>query len=96
MHSLSEYASFIFERMEPDRRYELQDLRALVPERNNEHLREIMQELWVNRQVERDGHSGWRRPPSAPPEVPQTVSGEIQAVKPEELFDHARFANFFK
>lgn len=96
MHPLTEYASLILERMEPDRRYEPQDLRGLVPDTTIDHLREIMHELWVNRQVERDGDSGWRRHHSAPPHVPPPVSREVQEVKPEELFDHARFQGFFK
>ena len=96
MHPLSEYASFILERMEPGLRYGPQDLRAFLPDTNIERLREIMHELWINRQVERVGYSGWRRHPSAPPDAPHPVSGEIQAVKPEDLFDHAAFADFFK
>ena len=42
MHPFSEYASFILDRMEPDRRYEPQDLRAFVPDTSIEQLREIM------------------------------------------------------
>jgi hypothetical protein len=57
MHPFSDYASFILDRMEPDRRYEPQDLRGFVPDISTEHLREIMHELWVNRQVERAGSS---------------------------------------
>ena len=96
MPPLSGYASFILDRMEPDRRYEPQDLRALVPDTSNEQLREIMHELWVSRQVERSGYSGWRRHRSAPPHRPRPVSRETKAVKPEDLFDHATFADFFK
>jgi hypothetical protein len=96
MHPLSENASFILDRMKPDRRYEPQDLRAFVPDASVERLREIMHELWINRQVERVGHSGWRRHQSAPPHVRPSVSREIQAVKPEDLFDYATFADFFK
>jgi len=96
MHPFSEYASFILDRMEPDRPYEPQDLRAFVPGTSIERLREIMQELWVNRQVERAGFSGWRRHRSAPPHVPHPTFREIQAVKSEDLFDHDTFADFFK
>ena len=96
MQPLSEHASLILDRMEPDRRYEAQDLRAFVPDASMEYLREIMQELWVNRQVERVGYSGWRRYRSAPPHVPRRVSRRIQVVKPDDLFDHATFADFFK
>ena len=96
MHPLSEYASFILNQLEPDRRYEPQDLRAFVPDTSVERLREIMHELWINRQVERVGHSGWRRHRSAPRDLPDPVSREIQAVKPEDLFDYATFVDFFK
>lgn len=96
MNSLSEYANFILDRMESDRVYEPQDLSGLMPDTSVERLREIMHELWVSRQVERAGYSGWRRHRSASPHVPAQVSGETQRVKPEELFDHATFADFFK
>jgi hypothetical protein len=96
MHPLSEYARVILDRMEPDRRYEPEDLRAFVPDASVERLREIMQELWINRQVERAGYSGWRRHRSAPPASPHPVSRKNQLVKPEDLFDHATFADFFK
>lgn len=96
MPPLSEYARFMLDRMEPERRYEPQDLRALGAEVSIERLREIMHELWVHREVERVGPSGWRRHRSAPADVPQTVSRDTKAVKPEDLFDHAAFADFFK
>jgi hypothetical protein len=96
MGPLSEHATFILESMEPDRRYEAQDLRAFVPDASVERLHEIMHELWINRQVERVGYSGWRRHRSAPPHRPQPVSREIQVVKPEDLFDYGTFADFFK
>ena len=96
MHALSEYASFILDRMEPDRRYEPRDLRVFIRDTSIEHLREIMHELWVNRQVERVGYSGWRRHRSAPPDVPQPVSREIKVIKPEDVFDHATFSDFFE
>jgi hypothetical protein len=95
MHPLSESARFILDQMEPDRRYDPQDLRALVPDTSVEGLREIMHELWINRQVERAGHAGWRRHRSAPLHQPRPAR-EVQAVKPEDLFDHATFADFFK
>jgi hypothetical protein len=96
MHPLSEYASFILDQMEPGRRYEPQDLRACVPDASVERLREIMHELWINRQVERVGYSGWRRHQSARPDLPDPVSRETQAVKPEDLFDYDTFTDFFK
>ena len=96
MPPLSEYARFILERMEPGRQYEPQDLRAFDPDASIERLREIMHELWITRQVERSGYSGWRRHRSAPPHRPRPVSRETKAVKPEDLFDHATFVDFFK
>ena len=93
---LSEHASFMLESMEPDRLYEPRDLRAFLPDASIECLREIMHELWINRQVERVGHAGWRRHRSAPPHRSGKTSGEVQIVKPEELFDHATFEDFFK
>ena len=96
MHPLSEWASCILDRMEADRRYEAQDLRAFVPDASVERLREIMHELWVNRQVERVGYSGWRRHRSAPPHTCHPVSREARAVEPEDRFDDAAFADLFK
>jgi hypothetical protein len=96
MYPLSESATFILDRMEPGRRYEAQDLRTFVPDASVERCREIMHELWINRQVERVGHSGWRRHQSAPPDRPDPVSREVQVVKPEDLFDYDTFGEFFK
>jgi hypothetical protein len=96
MHPLSESASSILDRMEPDCRYDLQELRAFVPNASAECLREIMHELWISRQVERDGHAGWRRHRSAPSDLPDRGSCEIQPVKPEDLFDYGTFGDFFK
>jgi hypothetical protein len=68
-----------------------------------------MHELWVNREVERIGYSGWQRHRSAPPlQQPldaqhdargvAKVSGlrQTKVVKPEDLFDHGSFADFFR
>ena len=98
MLSLSEHASVILERMEPDLLYGPDDLRAFLPDTTVERLREIMHELWINRQVERVDHSGWRRHRSASPRAPHAspAAGEIQNVTPIELFDHDSFADFFK
>jgi hypothetical protein len=96
MHSLRRDARVILDQMEPDRRYEPQDLRAFAPDTSVERLRELMHELWINRQVERVGHLGWRRHQSAPPDRPHPGSRETQAVKPEDLFDYATFGDFFK
>jgi hypothetical protein len=96
MPPLSDSARFILDRMEPGCRYEPQDLRAFDPDVSIERLREIMHELWVSRQVERLGYSGWRRHRSAPQNRPRGVTRETTTVKPEELFDHAAFTDFFK
>ena len=96
MHALSEQASFILDRMESDRRYEPEDLRAFVPDASVERLRELMHELWIGRHVERAGPSGWRRCRSAPPHVARPKAREVKPVKPDELFDHDTFAEFFK
>jgi hypothetical protein len=96
MPSLSKEASFVLDRMEADRRYDAQELRAFVPEASVERLGDIMHELWINRQVERVGYAGWRRHRSAPPHRPHPVTRESQTVTPEDLFDHAAFEDFFK
>jgi hypothetical protein len=96
MHRLTAEAGFILERMEAGRRYDTDDLRAVMPRASVERLRELMHELWVNRHVERVGHTGWRRHQSAPPHASDAVAHDTEAVKPEELFDHAAFADFFK
>jgi len=93
---LSQDAQFILDRMEPGRRYEPPDLRPFVPDASSERLRAIMHELWIDRQVERIGHGGWRLVRSAPPHQRATAPGDSTPVKPEELFDHATFADFFK
>ena len=96
MPPLSDSARFILDRMEASRRYEPGDLRAFAPEVSIERLREIMHELWVSRQVERIGYSGWQRHSSVPLHRPLAVSCDVKAVRPEDLFDHATFADFFK
>jgi hypothetical protein len=105
MRALSRVALLILDRMEPDRRYEAADLRAFVADASAEELREVMHELWVNRQVERVGDSGWQRHRSAPPhkrpaDAPDVapVSGlrPTKVVKPEDLFDHVSFTDFFR
>ena len=109
MHALSKVARLIVDRMEPDRRYEALDLRAFAPDASAEKLHDVMHELWVNRQVERAGHSGWQRHRSAPPyqrpvdaqldgrDVAQgSGSRQTKVVKPEDLFDHTSFTDFFR
>ena len=98
MYSLSEHATLILERMEPDLLYGPEELRAFLPNTTVERLREIMHELWINRQVERVDYAGWRRHRSASPRPTHAspASGEVQSVTPIELFDHATFSDFFK
>ena len=97
MQTLSKAARFILDRMEPGRRYQALDLRAFVPDASAEKLREVMHELWVNRQVERVGHLGWQRYQSAPRDVaPASSRRQTKAVKPEDLFDHDSFTDFFR
>jgi hypothetical protein len=104
MQVLSTVARSILDRMEPDRHYEAPDLRAFVPNASAETLREVMHELWVNRQVERVGLSGWQRHRSAPPHQSAVDAkrdaasgyGQTKVVKPEDLFDHDSFTDFFR
>jgi hypothetical protein len=96
MSALSPAASAVLACMDPDRPYGPEDLRAFVPGASPERLREIMQELWVNRQVERVGYSGWRRQRSAAAGSPAAEPRNAPHVRPEELFDHDAFADFFK
>jgi hypothetical protein len=109
MYALSKDARFILDRMESDRCYEPSDLRAFVPDASADGFREVMHELWVNRQVERVGYSGWRRHRSAPAHQPPaeaqldardaaSPSGfrQTKVVKPEDLFDHGSFTDLFR
>src|SRR5687767_11433965 len=93
--ALSARARAVLEQMEPNRSYEAKALRAFAPDITLEHLHDVMRELWVARQVERAGHSGWRRDRSASPasEADRTASyrsaetgARHQPVKPEDLF----------
>ena len=80
-----------------------------MPDASAERFREVMHELWVNRQVERVGYSGWQRHRSAPAHEGSVdaqhdgrgaaaVSGfrRTKVVRPEDLFDHGSFADFFR
>ena len=108
MHALSKVARFVLDRMEQDRHYEMMELRAFVPDVSAEGLREVMHELWVDRQVERVGYSGWQRHRSAPPHerpvdsqlearyVARAGLGQTKVVKPEDFFDHDSFTDFFR
>jgi hypothetical protein len=51
----------ILDVMEWDRSYEAATLKAMFPEISMDTLREALHALWVDRQVERVGVSGWRR-----------------------------------
>jgi len=93
MHALSKDARFILDRMEPDQRYEAADLRAIAPDLTAEGFRDVMHELWVNRKVERVGYSGWQR--HAPAPAPEPGFRQTKVVKPEDLFDHDSFTDFF-
>jgi hypothetical protein len=93
---LSDAARVVLDNMEAGRDYGTRELRAIAPDASVERLREIMHELWVDRQVERAGDSAWRRVRSEAPHRPRTASGEVRFVKPEDLFDHDTFADFFK
>jgi hypothetical protein len=93
----TDYARVILERMEPDSVYRPQDLLAFAPELGVERLRAVMHELWIGREVERAGDAGWRRVRSRPPHRRDSPSsGAVEHVRPDELFDHAAFAEFFK
>jgi hypothetical protein len=90
--------------MEPNCNYEVRELRALAPDLTLEHLQDVMRELWVARQVERAGYSGWRRESSASPASDDAAArgahdrpgAGYKPVKPEDLFDHAAFEDWFK
>ena len=104
MRALSQDARFILDHMDADRRYEAMDLRALLPDASAEGFREVMHELWVARQVERAGYSGWQRRRSAPAHQESVDAGhrsapgfrQTKVVKPEDLFDHGSFSDFFR
>jgi len=109
MPALSKAARFILDRMEPDRRYEALDLRAFAPGASADKLRDVMHELWINRQVERVGNSGWQRHRSSPPyqrpadaqlDARDIAAGsgfrQTKVVEPEDLFDHVSFTDFFR
>ncbi len=96
MLPLSQSARAILDRMEYGRPYDAQDVLDFCPDAGLEHVQEAMHELWVHRQVERVGYAGWRRQRSAPPHAPTPAAADNKAVKPEELFDHSTFAEFFE
>ena len=102
---VSARATAILEQMERNCSYEAKDLRVFAPDLTLEQLHDLMRELWVARQVERAGYSGWRRERSASPAADATRSGthrpapagaRHKPVKPEDLFDHGAFEDIFK
>jgi hypothetical protein len=99
METLSARAADILGLMEPDLGYSAADLRQFAPELSTEALREVMQELWIERLVERSGYGGWKRvrPARASQNAAaSTPRGPIEPVKPEDLFDHDAFEGIFK
>lgn len=95
MPPLSAHAADILDQMDPDLGYQPSDLRAFAPELSVEAIREVMQELWIARKVERVGYAGWRRVRTVT-EAPSAPRGPVQLVKPEDLFDHDAFSDIFK
>ena len=94
---MSAHAADILEQMEPNRGYEPSELKGFIPGLSAEGLREVMHELWIARQVERFGFSGWRRVRSTRgAEGADRTLSEPRLVKPEELFDHDSFGELFK
>ena len=105
--ALSAKAKAILERMEPNRSYDAQTMRAFAADLTLEQLQDVMRELWVARQVERVGHRGWRRERSSSPAAAAARPGDhgrtapdaaapAKRVKPEDLFDHTAFEGLFK
>ena len=99
--SLSARAMAILDRMEPNCSYDVSELRAFAPELTLEAMNEVMRELWVARQVERAGYTGWRRERSSQPGGSRShgerrSTARPKEVKPEDLFDHGAFEGFFK
>ena len=83
--ALSARAAVILEQMEPGCSYEAKELRAFVPDLTLEQLHDLMRELWVARQVERAGYSGWRRERSASPATEATRSGNHRPAPPASV-----------
>jgi hypothetical protein len=112
MDALSTDAATILEHMEPNRGYDMRELRRVVPDLTLERVHEVMRELWVHRRVERVGYSGWRKecsssaggatkPPARSDEgtADRQCEGEPRkkkGIRPEDLFDHSGFEGIFK
>ena len=108
--ALSATATTILERMERNRGYHLEELRAFAPDLSVDAIQDVMRELWVKRYVERFGYTGWRRERSTSPaeiahgydDHPNRLAGaggraaSKPPVKPEDLFDHSEFEGIFK
>jgi len=105
--ALTARAKSILEQMEPHSIYEPKDLRVFAPDMTLEGLHDVMRELWVQRQVERVGYSGWRREQSRSPATQDprdgtnrrnagTTAARSKQVKPEDLFDHSAFEDMFR
>ena len=105
--ALSARATAILQRMEPDISYDPKELRAFAPELTLEALQDVMRELWVHRQVERVGYSGWRLERSTSPmeqhirprlhgRTAADIAARSKTVKPEDMFDHSEFEDMFK
>jgi hypothetical protein len=106
--ALTPRAKSILEQMEPNSTYDAKGLRAFAPDMSLEALHEVMRELWVQRQVERVGYSGWRRERSTAPAAKATPRDDAgrrgtgtsadgrREVKPEDLFDHSPFEDMFR
>jgi hypothetical protein len=102
--ALSARALAVLEQMDSNRSYDATELRRFAPDLTLEALHDVMRELWVARQVERTGYSGWRRErstgggsgaPRSPGDRRHTPS-RPKLVKPEDLFDHSAFEGLFK
>ena len=94
---LSTRAAAILELMEPDRGYGQAELRTLVPDLNAEALHDVMHELWIGREVERFQGTGWRRVRPVPPAAAgDPVALRVGHVRPQDLFDHDSFSEWFK
>jgi len=93
---LSARAAAILQVMEPDRGYTAAEMRALAPDLNPELLREVMHELWIGREVERFQDTGWRRVTARQPAAADPVTLRVGRVKPEDLFDHDSFSDWFR
>lgn len=83
--------------MEAGPTYNAAELMAVADDLNIEALREVMRELWIAYEVERVGDDRWRRVLRAAGDREAGDAAALRVgVKPEELFDHDAFAEWFK